>query len=272
MADDIISTAWVRIRAMGKDFGADVKKAINDGAKSADRDATNAGARAGGKFGDGFTTGADGKLRDSQGRFATYGKTSGESFASGFGGGLNKLAVNVWSIKTLAGALKSVTGPAVIATKAIGIAGAAGAAIALGGAAIGVVGALSQIAGVAPLVLSGLGALLAVEGTVKLATMGVSQAFKDSTSAAASTAAGQKKIAADMKGLAPNAAALVTQVLALKPAFTSLQQSVQNNFFAGFAGDVKSLASTFLPQLKVGLGGVATSLNGIVRSAAGTLK
>src|SRR5882757_8111625 len=248
MADDIISTAWVRIRAMGKDFGADVKKAINDGAKSADRDATNAGARAGGKFGDGFTTGADGKLRDSQGRFATYGKTSGESFASGFGGGLNKLAVNVWSIKTLAGALKSVTGPAVIATKAIGI------------------------AGVAPLVVSGLGALLAVEGTVKLATMGVSQAFKDSTSAAASTAAGQKKIAADMKGLAPNAAALVTQVLALKPAFTSLQQSVQNNFFAGFAGDVKSLASTFLPQLKVGLGGVATSLNGIVRSAAGTLK
>jgi len=271
MAEDIISTAWVRIRAIGKDLGSDVRKVIDDATKSSEGSARDAGAKTGGSFGDGFTKGADGRMRDSKGRFVAYGKQSGDGFTLGFGNSLNKLALNIWSLKTVGTALKQVTGPALLATKAIGIAGAAGAAVALSGAAIGVVGALSQIAGVAPVAVAGLGAMAAVIGTVKLSTMGMSQAFKDSTSAAASTAAGQKKIAADMKGLAPSAAALVTQVLALKPAFTSLQQGVQGNFFAGLAGNVKSLAGTFLPQLRVGLGGIATSLNGIVRSGAGAL-
>lgn len=301
MAEDIISTAWVRIRAIGKDLGADVRKVIDDATKSSEGSARDAGTKTGSSFGDGFTKGADGRLRDSRGKFVSAGSSAGESFGDGFtrgadgrlrdakgkfvadgknagdgfslgfGNSLNKLAVNIWSLKTIGSAMKQVTGPALIATKAIGIAGAAGAAVALSGAAIGVVGALSQIAGVAPVAVAGLGAMAAVIGTVKLSTMGMSQAFKDSTSAAASTAAGQKKIAADMKGLAPSAAALVTQVLALKPAFTSLQQGVQGNFFAGLAGNVKSLAGTFLPQLRVGLGGIATSLNGIVRSGAGAL-
>lgn len=254
MADDIIASAWVRIRAMADTFGADVKKAVQKGASAGDADAAKAGQQAGGKFGDGFNTGTSKRVGNSKATFTKYGQDSGAGFASGFGSGLNKLALNVWSIKTLAGALKSVTGPALIATKAIGIAGAAGAAIALGGAGIGVVGALSQIAGVAPVAVAALGAVAIVSGTVKLATMGVSQAFKDAGKGGAA-------YAKDLKGLAPNAQQFVKAMVDLKPTFDSLQKGVQNNFFAGLAGGVKNLLG-LLPQVKVGLGGISTAING----------
>jgi phage-related protein len=257
---------------MGKDFGNDVRKAIQDGGRQADPAAAAAGQSAGGKFGDGFNTGTDSKLKATKARFASAGNDAGNAFSLGAGNGLNKLAANVWSVQTLGTALKQVVAPAMLATKAIGVAGAAGAAVALGGAAIGVVGALSQVAGVAPLVVTGMGALFAVMGTVKLATMGVSQAFKDQAAAAGGSAAAQKKLAADMKDLAPNAQTFVKSVLAIKPAFDALQKGVQNNFFAGTAAQVKSLALTFLPQLRSGLGAIATSVNGLGKGALSGLQ
>lgn len=69
------------------------------------------------------------------------------------------------------------------------------------------------------------------------------------------------KAAEAMAKLAPNAREFVQSMIDLKPAFKDLQQGVQNNLFAGMGLQLKSLANSDLPNLKKGLGGIATSLN-----------
>lgn len=69
--------------------------------------------------------------------------------------------------------------------------------------------------------------------------------------------------------LAPNARDFVTQIVSLHGAFKDMQQTVQNNFFAGLGQQVVTLANVQLPVLKTGLGDIATTFNGIVKDIAG---
>lgn len=65
-----------------------------------------------------------------------------------------------------------------------------------------------------------------------------------------------------LAGLAPSARAFVLEIGKLKPKFHELQQTVQQNLFAGWDKSLDKLANTWLPHLKSGLGGLATSFNG----------
>lgn len=87
-------------------------------------------------------------------------------------------------------------------------------------------------------------------------------------------AAGQKagggvaKLDNALAKLAPNARAFVQQVIALRGAWTALQQDVQNRLFAGLAASLRTTATAVLPGLRTGLVGTAGALNAMALGAA----
>lgn len=80
-------------------------------------------------------------------------------------------------------------------------------------------------------------------------------------------AGGVNALAAAMARLAPNARALVREVMALKPAWDSMRLDVQQRLFAGVAAAVAATAATVLPVLRRGLDATAGSLNGMALGA-----
>ena len=69
-----------------------------------------------------------------------------------------------------------------------------------------------------------------------------------------------------LANLAPSAAATATAIRDLRPAFGALRLDVQERLFAGLADTITSLATSYLPVLRSGLGGIATELNTGARS------
>jgi phage-related protein len=162
------------------------------------------------------------------------------------------------------------------------VAGAASAAlvggVGLAGGLLALVGALAQVAGAAPLAATGIIGLVGVMGTIKAATLGVGDAFGEVVSAQSTLAAGAKLTKADLakldeslKGLAPSARELVLTFADLFPALRTLQQSVQQRFFTGFAGDLRALAQRFMPDLSRAAVELAGTLNQTVRGAVKNL-
>lgn len=88
---------------------------------------------------------------------------------------------------------------------------------------------------------------------------------------AANAAGGVDAYAAALAKLSPNARELVTTLKSLAPAWDAVQRSVQDRFFAGMAADVVLLAQTYLPVLRVGLGGIADQLNSMASYTADAL-
>lgn len=82
----------------------------------------------------------------------------------------------------------------------------------------------------------------------------------------------QKDAAAAMAALTPNAQEAVTALSSVKGQLGDIRKTVQENFFAGFAGPLKEAASVLLPQLKTGLGSVATALGGGIQTLMTSLK
>lgn len=70
-----------------------------------------------------------------------------------------------------------------------------------------------------------------------------------------------EKFAEAIAKLSPAAREAANAVRSLVPAWTSMQQVVQDNLFAGVAGSIRELAGTYLPLLRAGLGGAAAELN-----------
>jgi phage-related protein len=70
-----------------------------------------------------------------------------------------------------------------------------------------------------------------------------------------------KKFAADLKNLAPNAAATAIAFQKMQPALKGLRLDVQNTLFEGMAGELKSLGVQVLPIVRTGMDGFAASLN-----------
>lgn len=129
------------------------------------------------------------------------------------------------------------------------------AAGAIGNAAGLIAGLTTTIVNLLPAALILPGALVAAGvamATFKLATSGVADALKGDADA--------------MAKLAPTARAFVQQINALKPAFDGLRRSVQQEFFKNFAGDVKNLASIYLPLLQEKLPKIAEEFNRMGRS------
>lgn len=87
---------------------------------------------------------------------------------------------------------------------------------------------------------------------------------------------GVDKLGQALAKLSPNARAFVMQVIALKGAWTSMQQAVQNKLFEGLAASLKTTAASVLPVLRTGLVQSAGALNlmakGAMAAATGVAK
>lgn len=155
----------------------------------------------------------------------------------GFAGGLQKAAAK-------------------IGVASVGLVHMAGAAKEV----IGAVGSMSGALGLLPGAAAQGGVAMI---TLKLATHGFAAALKDTD---------PKKLAKDMKGLAPAAADVVKQVNLIRPGLKDLQRSVQQRTFSGLAREVAPLAKEYLPSLKSALGFVADNFNYATKGALAFLK
>ncbi|WP_181387240.1 hypothetical protein [Streptomyces sp. Act143] len=127
--------------------------------------------------------------------------------------------------------------------------------IAAAGAAAGVAKLLAALAPAAGIVAAFPAAIAGAQvalGTLKLAVLGVG----DALTAAFSSKAGDFEKA--IKGLAPAAREAVTAVHDLAPELKKVQQSVQQQFFKQFSGDVTGAIKNLLP-LQSGLDQIAAA-------------
>lgn len=79
------------------------------------------------------------------------------------------------------------------------------------------------------------------------------------------------KAAEAMAKLAPNARQFVQTMLDLKPAFMDLRNTDAQNLFEGLGAALKTLAARDLPNLKTGIGGIATAMNRDFKQLFGSL-
>jgi phage-related protein len=91
----------------------------------------------------------------------------------------------------------------------------------------------------------------------------------ESLKQAASAAAGAED---PINKLSPAAQALVKVIRGLKPAWDDLRKSVQEKLFTGIADEVQSLATTYFPLLKKGMGDVADSFNNGLKAVSAFFK
>ncbi|MFJ1607064.1 hypothetical protein ACIOHS_27380 [Streptomyces sp. NPDC088253] len=141
--------------------------------------------------------------------------------------------------------------------------------IAATGAAAGVAkfaAALAPAAGIiaaAPAAIIGFQAAL---GALKLALSGVSDAFQ------AALTGDSKAFEKSLENLSPKAQAAAREVRALKPAFDSLRNSVQDAFFAKVEGQITGTAKALQGPLKSGLTSISAAWGAAARGALGYLK
>ena len=131
--------------------------------------------------------------------------------------------------------------------------GAMAAAIGQAVTVLGGVGSAAATASGALLVVPAAGlAAAAALATLKLGVSGFADALKESDPA---------KYAQDIAEFPPAMAEAANAARALRPELTGLRQEVQQNLFAGLAGEISGLAGTYLPLLRTELGGIADGLN-----------
>jgi len=203
----------------------------------------------------------EGRLRDERGRFVAAGEHAGESLVRGI---LRSIGAHAGSIASSIGGGLSGVGKV-----------AGGGITMLVSMPSLIAGAIGALAPLVPLVSSAavaLGSLIPAAissavvalGTLKVAFTGVGEALKNAGDPA--------KFAEALKKLAPSAQEAVKAMVGLKPALTGVRMEVQQRFFAGFAGDIKALGSSYLPMLRTQLGGVADGLNATLRGLTGWLR
>lgn len=110
-----------------------------------------------------------------------------------------------------------------------------------------------------PLAVTG---IIAAVGTLKLAFNGVGDAFKLAFATAPNDV---EKLNEALKKLAPAARAVVLEVRASQAVLKSLQQTVQQNFFAPLVGVMRDLNSNVIPILRRELGLLATGFGTVAR-------
>jgi hypothetical protein len=92
--------------------------------------------------------------------------------------------------------------------------------------------------------------------------------LKRKTDAATASGGG---MAVQLPKIAASAQEFLDKLKALKPAFDALRLDIQQRLFAGLADKLQILADRWLPALHVGLGKMADTINGVVKTAFDSL-
>lgn len=203
-----------------------------------------------------FKRDIQGRIRKSNGQFATTGELMGlglaDGAADGFSKGFKGLLGGITS--SLRGGLGSIQGPLIAygATIGVQLAGAIGPAVTALAAAIPAAASVAT-ASIATLVLGFQGLGDAVKN------------FDD-----------EEKFQEALKNLSPAAARFAKELRALVPIFTSIKNAASEGLFKGFEGQITSLTKTLQGPLRVGLNSVGRELQGmtkeifdLLRSSAG---
>lgn len=220
-----------------------------------------------GADGSGFRRQLERELRKA--RVGKVGEDAGGVFGQGFddgvgrslgGGGLRKtfFKIGAWATGLLS--LVAPIGPALVGIVA-GLSALIGAVGLASGSLVTLTAAVSSLglaAVTTKVAFSGLGDAIKVQA----------QAQQELAETGAVSAATQEKLDAAMKKLAPSARAVVKEITAQRGAWGELRKTIQQNFFSGVAGDIKSVSKTLLPVLNKSLGDTATLLNGAVHGFA----
>ena len=222
----------------------DVKR-LKPAAVAAGRDA---GESAGEAMGDGITRGADGKLRDSRGKFVASGKKSGADFAKGVQGGFGDTFIKVASVMAAKFAL-------------IG-----GAAAASAPGVLQLAGALAPAVGAATALPAALLSIKAVSATTKLAVMGVGDAIQ------AGFGDNPKDAKKALDQLSGSARVFAGQIIGLQKPLKDIQQSVSDRFFRPLINDVQPLAEAYIPLLKEEMSDLAGRIGGFAEQTAKAAK
>jgi phage-related protein len=198
------------------------------------------------------------------------GEEAGESFDRGFnaaqdkGKALNRVGQGlrdireVWSatVGPISNAGQAIAGTAVkagaLSTALVGGTGVVGGVLSL-------VTSLSSLAGAAPVAGLALGQLKIVQGTLKVATLGVSDAISDAMGDA-------------FKKVSPEARQFTDEIKGITPALVDVKNSIQNAAFRGLAEEIQPLASKYLPMLRDAGTDVARTFNTTVRDSLFFLK
>ena len=154
------------------------------------------------------------------------------------------------------GALGAGRAVGLIGAGAVGLAAASKAAAAL-------LVSLEQIAPAAALAAPAITSVALAVGTVKLATVGVSDAVK-----AAFDPSDPKAYAEALKKLAPEAQAFVKELRSMQPGLKELQQQVQGKVFAGLDAELRELSKNLLPTAQKELLASADTFNLMAKSVS----
>lgn len=133
--------------------------------------------------------------------------------------------------------------------KAIGLTDAVGAAVALSSA-------IGQAGGAAALLPAAIGLVGAPVAALMVGVQGLGTAFKN-----AFDPKNAAQFQAAMEKLSPAGREFVTSIVAIKPAWDSLQLAVQTNLLLGLGQQIQSVAGVFLPVLREGLQETGSMLN-----------
>lgn len=225
-------------RALGIGIGSGIEDGIQDGIsrgtgrlnlsaviRGATAAAAQGGDEAGLQFGRGFSKGSSNGVKESISNFGELNFSLAK-----VGAGLSGLVTAIVPV-----------GPA--------LGGVAAGVVAIAGAAAQAAGAAVSLGGV--LAAAGLGA-----GVSVLASRGLTDAFEAQAKAQEElsrtglvSAATQADLKASMDALAPSAREIVTEVQALAPAWSAMQNAVQGRFFEGLAASMRSVSDAVLPTL-----------------------
>jgi hypothetical protein len=141
-------------------------------------------------------------------------------------------------------------------TKLSTAAGPAGlaAAVVLGSQALLELGGIAASASQSLILLPGLiGAAATAFGTLKLATMGFSDAIE--------AIRDPEKFAEALQALSPNAQEAARSIQSLLPSFDALKNATQDAFFNGVGGMLNQLANQYLPTIQSATTGIASAFN-----------
>ena len=119
-----------------------------------------------------------------------------------------------------------------------------------------VAGVAAEASGAVGLLPGVAGAAAAAFGTLKLATMGVTDAL--------SAINDPEKFAAALDELSPSAQRAALAIKGLMPAFSDLQKSTQDALFAGIGPQLTQTVNALLPELRSLTTGVASGFNGLL--------
>ncbi|MEW5808567.1 MAG: hypothetical protein AB1925_03860 [Actinomycetota bacterium] len=140
---------------------------------------------------------------------------------------------------TAVGSLSRLGGPVVMAGLTVGVVKLAGVAAAASGAL-----------GVLPAAIGGVATAV---GTLKLATMGLDDAFENMND--------PEKFAESLGSLAPSAQQAMLSIRSMMPALTELQQATQDALFGGVGQQLTQVVNTTLPTVERMTTGVAGAFN-----------